>query len=198
MIGGKWTIAPGEPPQSLRDPPPSSELAALTLGGAAPLALQIDYGHWLVTFAAPLAAGALATVATALYSKLKGTFKELKVTIVGTSGTTLTIDYKAGGDAEDETLESLGARLARDGSAPSDTINTALKDLQVAKTIPPGETWRITVSKAAKVNNGTTPSLAPAARTSVSPGEEQHGREHGFQAPIKSVFNQGFTNGGYE
>lgn len=191
MIGGKWTIAPGDPPQQLTGPPPSAQLAALSLGGQAPIMLQIDYKNWLVTFATPLAAAALASIGAALYNKLKGTFKELKVTVVGTNGTTLKIEYTAGENAVAGTLEFLGTPVGA-GGGPQQTIEDALQDLQAGKAIPAEENWEITA------NNGPKTS----AHQTQGPGNESESRANGangYQAlPVgKGSFNHSFYNGEY-
>ena len=192
MIGGKWTIAPGSPPQSLTAPPPSAALATLSLGGPPPVVLQLDHASWLVTFAKPLAVAALGAIGAALYERLKGNFKKLVVTIDGTDGTRLRFEYEAGGNGAPGTVEFLGTPVGS-GGGPADRIDGVLRELLASRTIPDGESWQI------------APTTKPAALGDVRPIEESpvqddpkgHDRfSNSYQPAVtKSPFSQGFSNG---
>ncbi|KAJ9132945.1 hypothetical protein NKR19_g9211 [Coniochaeta hoffmannii] len=194
MIGG-WSVIPGDPPQAAYAPPPSADIAALSLGGSTPIRVRLDFGHWLVVFATPLIGSVLAVVGTALYGKLKGTFKELKIAVVGNDGMTLSIDYKAG-PAPNSELRYFGAVFGL-GDGPQGIIDGALKDLQTAKAFPADETWDIKEAKASSKPKTVTRALAAPQTPEPSTGEERN-RDRGYQLPVKAAFNQGFANGGYE
>ncbi|KAK3389981.1 hypothetical protein B0H63DRAFT_390298 [Podospora didyma] len=200
MIGGKWTIAAGSPPQTLTAPPPSAQLAALSIGGEAPVELQLDYASWLIVFAVPLAAKALGAIGAALQEKLKNTFRKININIVGTDGTTLRIDYEAGGNGAPGTVEYLGTPLAA-GGGPIATIDGALKGLKDSKQIPDNETWNIVPStNPYSVTSPDSSTFSPPANAQAAPnlkggylGYQQ--QQHQQQGLAKSPFSQGYSNG---
>ncbi|KAH8908530.1 hypothetical protein BR93DRAFT_489877 [Coniochaeta sp. PMI_546] len=191
MQGGVWTIAPGSPPQALTGPPPSAELAQLTLGGSPPVVLQLDHASWLITFTVPLAVAALTAIGASLLDKLKSNFKNLKVNLEGKDGTTIRFEYDAGGNAAPGTVEYLGTPVGASGG-PKDTIENALRDLQTTGAIPSNEKWDVTP---------TTKPYAPAItapKTPFPPAESQERFSNGgFQPTVKAPFGQGFSNATY-
>lgn len=137
-----WVVAPGAPPQSRSVPPPSALLAPLSLGGQAPMALELDPARWIVTFGKPMAAAALSAAAACLYSKLKNKFTKVEISIEGTDGTKLRVVYEADNGHGPGTFAFLGTSVGSE-SGPVATIGEALRDMLTGGIIPAGETWDI-------------------------------------------------------
>lgn len=185
-----WVISAGAPPQSRSAPPPSAVLAPLSLGGEAPMVLQLDRARWIITFARPMAAGVLSAAALSLYNKLKFKLTKLEVSIEGTSGTKLRVVYEPGNGNGTGTVAFQDAPLGAAGG-PVATIDGALKEMLANGDIPAGETWVISqdtrlsfLDSATPLSSSSTSSTAavrrapqtaePTISNNGSDGSQQH------------------------
>ena len=186
----QWVISKGAAPGHLTAPPPSAQLAALTLGGKPPVLIELDPAKWTVFFKKGMPGTVLSGAATALKNKLQLQLHDVKVTFSVLGNTTITVEYKPGGNT---------ALLARGagGASPKDIINGDLLELQTDGIIPADETWGFQPPILA-----STPAPAPApAPTPVggSPhaGQTPYGSGQIFQPGNvgKGNFAQNYQNG---
>lgn len=137
-----WIIAPGAPPQSRSAPPPFALLAPLSLGGHAPMAMELDPARWIITFDRTMSAAVLSAAAACLYFKLKIKFTKVEISIEGTDGTKLRVVYEAGNGNPSGNFAFLDTTVGS-ASGPGATIDKALRDMLTSGNIPAGETWDI-------------------------------------------------------
>jgi hypothetical protein len=210
-IPSKWVIAGGVPAQSMAAPPPSAQLAPMSLGGEAPMVLQLDHAKWIVTFVRPMAAAALAAAAASLYSKLKDKFRRVEITIEGKPGNKLRVMYEAGNGNAPGTVAYLGSPLSAAGG-PVATIEKALRDMLNSGDIPAGESWKISADTTPSVLDLTSLSNSLASSTAVvrhapqtaqpnisgnaSAGfPQQQQQSNGDTIVPKGPFNEAYPNG---
>lgn len=210
-VSSQWVITPGAAPQSFTAPPPSAQFAAMSLGGNAPLVLQLGGASWIVKLAVPLGTAALGAAGAGLLNRLKDKLplQKVDVHIEGSGGFMFRVTFNAGGnDGAPGTVASLGAPQGASGGLVA-AIEEALREIQSSGDLPMSESWQIFPST--KPDNLAIE--APMNRPyglAVMPDHPQQSAEPSFsgsnadfrqsqqgqQNPVgNSSFNQAYSNG---